>query len=131
MLQAKEEVEALEKKMVQLENELTTTTTNLENTVRKLEEREKALQNVSVHEQDSCTPPSACSVFCFCTNPPDWFQLASKESNSCDSQTGLIPPSRDDTHAPEAQLDCQLTSRQKPLPTTLVSPQWFFHPSVA
>ena len=37
----------MEKKMVQLENELVTTTTNLENTVKKLEEREKALQNVS------------------------------------------------------------------------------------
>ena len=46
-LQAKEEVEALEKKMVQLENELTTTTTNLENSNKRLEEREKALQNVS------------------------------------------------------------------------------------
>ena len=52
--QAKEEVEALEKKMVQLENELTTTTTNLENSNKRLEEREKALQNVS-HLQDGVT----------------------------------------------------------------------------
>ena len=58
MFQAKEEVEALEKKMVQLENELTTTTTNLDNTVKKLEEREKALQNVSLHAQD--TVPDSC-----------------------------------------------------------------------
>ena len=55
LFQAKEEVEALEKKMVQLENELVTTTTNLENTVKKLEEREKALQNVSL----------TCFLFCF------------------------------------------------------------------
>ena len=50
-------MEALEKKLVQLENELAATTTNLENSNVKLEEREKALQNVSrtfmtVH--DSC-----------------------------------------------------------------------------
>ena len=51
--QAKEEVEALEKKMVQLENELTTTTTNLENSNKRLEEREKALQNVS-HTTGQC-----------------------------------------------------------------------------
>ena len=54
VFQAKEEVEALEKKMVQLENELTTTTTNLENSNKRLEEREKALQNVS-HLQDGVT----------------------------------------------------------------------------
>ena len=40
-------MEALEKKMVQLENELSTTTSNLENSIKKLEDREKALQNVS------------------------------------------------------------------------------------
>ena len=57
--QAKEEVEALEKKMVQLENELVTTTTNRENTVKKLEEREKALQNVSLL-WDSQNSFSAC-----------------------------------------------------------------------
>ena len=56
-LQAKEEVEALEKKMVQLENELTTTTTNLENSNKRLEEREKALQNVS-------HTPGQCHCFC-------------------------------------------------------------------
>ena len=59
MFQAKEEVEALEKKMVQLENELSTTTTNLENTVRKLDEREKALQNVSLPPETGC---DACLV---------------------------------------------------------------------
>ena len=62
LFQAKEEVEALEKKMVQLENELVTTTTNLDNTVKKLEEREKALQNVSwllrqLHSSSACHPP--------------------------------------------------------------------------
>ena len=62
LFQAKEEVEALEKKMVQLENELVTTTTNLDNTVKKLEEREKALQNVSqlsrqLHSTSACHPP--------------------------------------------------------------------------
>ena len=41
-------MEALEKKLVQLENELSQTTTNLENSNTKLEEREKALQNVSL-----------------------------------------------------------------------------------
>ena len=55
--QAKEEVEALEKKMVQLENELTTTTTNLENSNKRLEEREKALQNVS-------HTPRQCATLC-------------------------------------------------------------------
>ena len=63
LFQAKEEVEALEKKMVQLENELVTTTTNLENTVKKLEEREKALQNVS-------QPPRRCSThLCMLMHP--------------------------------------------------------------
>ena len=47
-LQAKEEVEALEKKIIQLENELTSTTSALETSNTRLEEREKALQNVSV-----------------------------------------------------------------------------------
>ena len=42
-------MEALEKKLVQLENELAQTTTNLENSIAKLEDREKALQNVSRH----------------------------------------------------------------------------------
>lgn len=45
--QAKEEVEALEKKMQQLENELSQTQTNLEQATHNLEEKEKALQNVS------------------------------------------------------------------------------------
>ena len=45
--QAKEEVEALEKKMQQLENELAQTQTNLEQATTNLEEKEKALQNVS------------------------------------------------------------------------------------
>ena len=40
-------MEALEKKLVQLENELAATTTNLDNSNNRLEEREKALQNVS------------------------------------------------------------------------------------
>ena len=44
---AKEEVEALEKKMVQLENELSDTQTKLETATKNLEEKEKALQNVS------------------------------------------------------------------------------------
>ena len=52
VFQAKEEVEALEKKLVQLENELAATTLNLENSNKKLEEREKALQNVSSHTRD-------------------------------------------------------------------------------
>ena len=47
-VQAKEEVEALEKKMQQLENELTQTQTNLETSTHNLEEKEKALQNVSL-----------------------------------------------------------------------------------
>ena len=46
-IKAKEEVEALEKKMVQLENELTQTQTNLDTASVNLEEKEKALQNVS------------------------------------------------------------------------------------
>lgn len=45
--QAKEEVEALEKKMQQLENELAQTQQNLETATKNLEEKEKALQNVS------------------------------------------------------------------------------------
>jgi lipid II:glycine glycyltransferase (peptidoglycan interpeptide bridge formation enzyme) len=49
-LKAKEEVEALEKKMQQLENELAQTQTNLETATHKLEEKEKALQNVSADE---------------------------------------------------------------------------------
>ena len=44
--QAKEEVEALEKKMQQLENELAQTQINLETATKNLEEKEKALQNV-------------------------------------------------------------------------------------
>ena len=46
-IQAKEEVEALEKKMQQLENELAQTQANLEQATHNLEEKEKALQNVS------------------------------------------------------------------------------------
>lgn len=46
--QAKEEVEALEKKMQQLENELAQTQANLEQATHNLEEKEKALQNVSL-----------------------------------------------------------------------------------
>ena len=51
-------MEALEKKLVQLENELSATNTSLENSTNKLEEREKALQNVShtyttVHDNHS------------------------------------------------------------------------------
>ncbi len=46
--QAKEEVEALEKKMQQLENELAQTQANLEQATHNLEEKEKALQNVRV-----------------------------------------------------------------------------------
>ena len=48
--QAKEEVEALEKKMQQLENELAQTQSNLEQATHNLEEKEKALQNVSHFE---------------------------------------------------------------------------------
>ena len=56
-------MEALEKKLMQLENELAATTTNLENSNVKLEEREKALQNVShtcmtVHDHSSLFNPS-------------------------------------------------------------------------
>ena len=47
VFQAKEERTALEKKIVQLENELSSTTSQLENSNNRLEEREKALQNVS------------------------------------------------------------------------------------
>ena len=47
---AKEEVEALEKKMQQLEHELTQTQTNLDTATHNLEEKEKALQNVSERE---------------------------------------------------------------------------------
>ena len=47
---AKEEVEALEKKMQQLEHELTQTQTNLDTATHNLEEKEKALQNVSEWE---------------------------------------------------------------------------------
>ncbi len=39
-------MEALEKKMQQLENELAQTQTNLETATHNLEEKEKALQNV-------------------------------------------------------------------------------------
>ena len=52
-LKAKEEVEALEKKMVQLENELAQTQTNLDTATHNLEEKEKALQNVCA-EIDGC-----------------------------------------------------------------------------
>ena len=61
-LQAKEEVEALEKKMVQLENELATTTTNLENSNKRLEEREKALQNVSHTIKTSVLHDAYCLI---------------------------------------------------------------------
>ena len=47
-------MEALEKKIIQLENELSSTTSQLENSNTRLEEREKALQNVSMHDQDTC-----------------------------------------------------------------------------
>jgi Skp family chaperone for outer membrane proteins len=43
-------VEALDKKMQQLENELAHTQTNLETASHNLEEKEKALQNVC-HEE--------------------------------------------------------------------------------
>ena len=58
IVQAKEEVEALEKKMQQLENELTQTQTNLETSTHNLEEKEKALQNVSL----ACLDDFVCFV---------------------------------------------------------------------
>ena len=54
--QAKEEVEALEKKMQQLENELAQTQTNLEQATTNLEEKEKALQNVSFYGKTPSNP---------------------------------------------------------------------------
>ena len=52
-------MEALDKKMQQLENELTQTQTNLETATHNLEEKEKALQNVirnGERELFACAP---------------------------------------------------------------------------
>ena len=88
LFQAKEEVEALEKKMQQLENELVQTQTNLETATHNLEEKEKALQNVGecMPAETQCCISSESSFFFS-------FLVVAKQGMRCDWLCSFTSPS--------------------------------------
>ena len=65
-------MEALEKKMVQLENELAQTQTNLETATQNLEEKERELQNVKAKRNLWFLEFLAESLYCSCKTYVFW-----------------------------------------------------------